>query len=396
MINTWINPKIIIGNTATGDYYFPRPEIEVAIWDEINKGNHVLIAAPRRVGKSSVMLSMMKTCPNNTQCIFENIQGLQSEEQFYKKFFELIIQCLNRFQKGSSWLQRFLGSIAIEEITLEGVKFKDPKTTNYREEINKILPKLAENDVKVVLFLDELPEILNRLYKKNAIDEAQSLLNNLRVWRQNPVIRSHFHLVLSGSVGIHHIVKLIEGRVSDINDFNAVEFPPLSGDEAKRYITWATQDATVQYDAELTDYLLSRINNFIPYFINLMLDEINKQAFKAANPIISKADIDKAFKAIIKNSDYFKDWKNRLFEYYPTDEANFLHEVLVFISHKNKITKAQLYNLALKHDKKNFYMSLVQDLEKDGYITEYKESFIFISPFLKAFWKYDNPVYDEK
>ena len=58
MSNTWINPNIIIGNTATGNYYFPRPQIEADTWSEIEKGNHVLIAAPRRVGKSSVMVAM--------------------------------------------------------------------------------------------------------------------------------------------------------------------------------------------------------------------------------------------------------------------------------------------------------------------------------------------------
>lgn len=50
MRNDWKNPKVIIGNTATGDYYYPRPEIEANIWEEIEKGNHVLIAAPLYYG----------------------------------------------------------------------------------------------------------------------------------------------------------------------------------------------------------------------------------------------------------------------------------------------------------------------------------------------------------
>jgi uncharacterized protein len=39
-------------------------------------------------------------------------------------------------------------------------------------------------------------------------------------------------------------------------------------------------------------------------------------------------------------------------------------------------------------------MALIQGLEHDGYITEQKEQYVFISPFLKAFWKNDNPIYD--
>jgi energy-coupling factor transporter ATP-binding protein EcfA2 len=71
----WVNPKTIIGNTATGNYYYDRPNIISNIWDEIEKGNHVLLAAPRRVGKSSVMKHMVKTCPPNYKCIFNNIPG---------------------------------------------------------------------------------------------------------------------------------------------------------------------------------------------------------------------------------------------------------------------------------------------------------------------------------
>lgn len=394
MSTTWINPKIIIGNTATGDYYFPRPQIEADIWEEIEKGNHVLIAAPRRVGKSSVMISMTENCPENTQCIFQNIQGVQSEEEFYKKFFELIVQCLGKFQKGTNWLTKFFKDITIEEVTLEGVKFGDKKPTNYVEEINKVLPKLAQNNVKVVLLLDELPEILIHLNKKNRKDEASSILNNLREWRQNKDIRNHFSLVLAGSVGIHHIVKTIEGRTADINDFGIVDFDALLQEDAQSYVLWATGGATVRYNEALKTHLLSKINYFIPYFINLMLDEINKVARKAHNPNITIANIDTAFNEIVKTSDHFKEWKSRIFDYFPIDEANFLYESLVYMAHKDRINKRQLYDLALKHNKKNNYIELIQGLERDGYIMEQGESYVFVSPFLKAFWKKDNPIYD--
>ena len=91
MGNVWVGPKIIIGSTAFGDYYYPRPQIEANIWEETQKGNHVLLAAPRRVGKSSVMLAMVENCPTDTRCVFKNIQGVQSEAEFYQQFFELII-----------------------------------------------------------------------------------------------------------------------------------------------------------------------------------------------------------------------------------------------------------------------------------------------------------------
>lgn len=396
-MNNWKNPKIIVGPTATGDYYFNRPLLTEKIWEEILKGSHILIAAPRRVGKSSVMEYMVANCPEDTKCFFKNIQGIKTEKDFYKALYELIILCLSKFQKGKNWLGDFLGGINIEEITLEGVKFGERKTLNCLDEINKILPKLQSNDLKIVLFIDELPEVLNNLHKAKKTAEASNIIDNLRQWRQMPILKKHFSMVLAGSVGIHHVVKTIDGRLSDLNDLHKVDFEALSQpDEAKEYITWATNDATVQYNEELQSYLLEKISYPIPYFINLMLDEINKQAIKTKKSQITTKEIDDAFDRVVKHSDHFVEWKNRLFQYFPESESSFMNEVLIYISHKNKINKRQLYNLAVKHQRTNDYIEIMDGLERDGYITEQADNYVFISPFLKAFWKRSNPVYDGK
>ena len=154
MPNQWISPKIVIGNTATGEYYFPRPFIETCIWAEINKGNHVLIAAPRRVGKSSVMQAMLENHPENTRCFFENIQGIKSEEEYYQRFYELLVKCLDRFGKGKKWLESFVKGIKIEEITTGGIKFGDKKDFDFAEGINRVLTEIRKNNIRVVLLME--------------------------------------------------------------------------------------------------------------------------------------------------------------------------------------------------------------------------------------------------
>jgi uncharacterized protein len=131
-----------------------------------------------------------------------------------------------------------------------------------------------------------------------------------------------------------------------------------------------------------------------PLYLNLMLDEINRAARKANNTVITPQHIDDAFDKVVKNSDHFKEWKNRLANYFTKEEAAFLMETLVYIAHRNEINPRQLYDLAVKHNKKDTYMELIRNLEHDGYITELGDRFVFISPFLQAFWKRDNPVYE--
>jgi uncharacterized protein len=389
----WINPKIVIGNAVTGDYYYHRPQIVKDIWDELELGNHVLLMAPRRVGKSSIMKYMVKNAPAQYKCIFKNIQGLKSAEGFFQTLYELIKSCLSLGERSAKWLQEFFEKFKIEEISADGTIKFGGRTISYLEAVNHILPQLQSRNTTLVLFIDELPEVLHGLYKANKSDEAILILKNLRRWRQDDQF-SKFRLVLAGSIGIDHVVKAIEGRIIDKNDFGEVKFEGLAEAEAKDYIQWATSNnATIQYSETNTVYLLSKVQYHLPYFINLMLNEINRSAFKADKRVIAEIDIDAAFDKVVKDSSYFSDWKNRLFDYLPRADAEFLNDVLIHISHHNFINKRKLFDIALSHGKKIDYMDMVDGLERDGYIIESNDSYVFVSPFLQSYWKRNNPVY---
>jgi uncharacterized protein len=161
----WINPNTIVGTKATGRYYFERSDKEAEIWELLLKGSHVLLAAPRRVGKSSIMENMIDRRPAGVECIYKNIQGLITEEGFYKTIYTLTINCLNRYEKLNKRVASFLKSLNITSITLEGIEFSERKEPDYLAEVNALLPKLADTNVHVVLMLDELPELLHKLHK---------------------------------------------------------------------------------------------------------------------------------------------------------------------------------------------------------------------------------------
>lgn len=395
MDNEWFSPKIIIGKEALGDFYYRRVEIENEIWEEVEKGNNVLIAAPRRVGKTSVMKYLVETNKNGYRLIFRNVQGIDTEEAFYKEIYGLIIKCLDKFSSNKQLIQDYIKQKKITEISWSGgIKIEDANI-NYLEEINNIIPKLDKNGETIVLVIDELPEVLHNLHKKGENAIAKSINKNLRHWRQESGYEK-LQFILAGSVGIHYVVGLIEGRTSDINDLNKIYYQPFDNDknEVDDYIDWTTNAATVKYNDKMKGYLKSKVQYFVPYFINLMLDEINKIAFKNRNHILTEEIIDIAFNNIVRNSGYFEDWKKRLADYMPSSDFKFVNEILKHIAHRDRITIQEIYDKAIKYEKEDDYMTFIRDLQQDGYIVENEGKYIFISPFLKEFWKLDNPIYN--
>ena len=396
MKTNWISPKTIIGPVATGDYYFPRTDIVDEIWCELEKGNFILIAAPRRVGKTSIMRDIEANPRDNYKVKFESIQAVKSEIDFYKTLYKLILNCLNTSRKASKWLSAYVKTKRITEISSSGIKLED-KDLDYLEEINAIFNELDRNTETIVLLLDELPEVLHKLNENGKKEEAIAILHQLRVWRQSNFKKLQF--VFAGSVGIHYVVKNIEGRTSSLNDLITAICNPLTREEALGYIEWATcNKASVQYDNTLKTYLLLKVQHYYtPYFINLMLGEIDKTARKRKNANISKTDIDQAFINVEKDNQHFADWKNRLKDYMPKSDFDFVNEILIHMAHLGSINIQTIYDKAVKHEKASDYMDLITDLEQDGYLVEDVEgsqNYVFISPFLKAYWKRNNPIYN--
>jgi hypothetical protein len=75
-----------------------------------------------------------------------------------------------------------------------------------------------------------------------------------------------------------------------------------------------------------------------------------------------------------------------------TPDFNFVNNLLIHTAHKGYITIQEIYDKAVKHKKTADYMGFINDLEKDGYLVEVDQRYLFISPFLREFWKKNNPI----
>jgi len=116
MDTDWTDPRSTIGGVATGDNFYPRDDIVEDIWNELKKGNSVLLAAPRRVGKTSLMQYMEENPVENYKLIFQNIQGINSVNEFFERIYTMLLTCLNRTQKAKNWFKNLKKSKTIKKI----------------------------------------------------------------------------------------------------------------------------------------------------------------------------------------------------------------------------------------------------------------------------------------
>jgi len=72
--------KIQCGNPVRGDDFFYREKLVEKAWGLIDSGNHFLIAAPRRVGKTSLMCYLLDHPKDNYTFLYIDIETINSEK----------------------------------------------------------------------------------------------------------------------------------------------------------------------------------------------------------------------------------------------------------------------------------------------------------------------------
>ncbi len=387
-MSKWIHPKTKTGDAVTGESYLRREKINDLFWSYIEKGSDVLFVAPRRVGKTSIMKDLVATAPVGYICIYKDVEGAKTKNLFYKRVFEMLIQ---RLEGAKKYSKLFLGWVSQYEITKVGKDSVDVgrKEIDYYKEVLNLLSEVSKAGLTVILFVDEFVEVILNLRNAGKQDEAISILHELREIRHNSELKNII-FVYAGSIGLLSVVKEI-GRPKLINDIEPLDIGSLNTKEAIQLIKQLTKDATIQYSDENTDYLISRIEYLLPYFIQLMIAEIDQIAFMSEKTEVDKELINNAFEKVTKNTASFDDWIKRLKDY-QKENFGFVNAILSYCAHKGQINIQKIYNLSVGHNKDEIYKDLVDGLVHDGYLVEKNNNYQFLSPFLKYYWLHKNPI----
>jgi hypothetical protein len=145
----------------------------------------------------------------------------------------------------------------------------------------------------------------------------------------------------------------------------------------------------IDFSDEHINYMLEKLGWYLPYFIQILFQEIIELVRDGKT--LSNSTVDDAYKNLLNRDIYFRHWTERLIYY--EDEQRLARIVLNELSRgKDGKQKEQLYALVFsemsdadKSDK--IFMPLLNLLEVEGYIIKNDaDKYSFRSPLLRDFW----------
>lgn len=387
----WIRPNTITGSVAQGKKYFRREDIEDKIWHEVSQGNSVLFLAPRRVGKSSIVSYMAENQIAGFVCRYEVIQAESTIQGFFNRLINMIHDSLTGLGKTTEWFTKWWNSWTIKTIGKDKVDLGS-KDINYRDTFFDLLDQLKTEQIKVILFLDEFPDVVLNIFQKEGDEAAKQLLADIRTLCHNKRFKNIFILVFLGSVGLSHVVKKVTGRNDKINQLHTEHLPPLTKDQSRAFLNFLINGATIQLSQEIQEFLLNKIGNYIPYYIQLLIEECDEMLYHEKRPVLTQKDVVQGYNNLLKKNDKFEDWDSRLTEYFK-ELYPFLHNVLSKCADQNKISLQEIFDIAVKHNIELQWKASIDDiLIADGYIYELNGQYYFNSPLLRDWWKSRHPI----
>lgn len=325
----------IVGAPVRGKDFFDREEIVDLVWSRLET-NNILLAAPRRFGKTSIMYRLLDNPRPGWRPIHVDAESIRDPSNFIIALLDAALAdqrlrqfLLKKWKTAGSWLRKLLGEIDVQtpwDVELK-LKFKEAIGQDWQERGEVLLKTLRDYDdrERLLFLIDELPVML-ALFEDSDIDDAviRAFLYWFRRLRTDPAVGlSNCRFLIGGSIGIEHALSRMSATAA-FNDFERLALRELSASRAAEFLRLLLRTSKVTLSDKTQQAMLELIGTPIPYFLQVFVAEI-ANATASGEKRIGPTGVEALYRDRVlgvTNKSYFQHYFERL-RYYekPAERA---------------------------------------------------------------------------
>ena len=397
----------ITGPPVGGTDFFDREWELDKLTRAIKAGNHVLLTAPRRVGKSSLLLRAVEWARTaGWTAIHIDVQDCDTEAALLEKLIRgskdagIKLPLLDELVKKARALKRFLAGTKLGAEGIE-IEIGEDGPPDWREGgllFQKILKEVSAGEKRVLVGVDELPIFLAKLGKApEGHDRVDLVLRWLRSLRHASL--GGVSWVLCGSVGLDTFVER-HGLAGTINDLQLQRLGPFPEETAVEFLMalGGSSHNPLSLSNTLAEHMVQRVGWPLPYYLQLMfhaLRELPPHARSGDYP--SPEDVDAAYRELLSphSSNYFAHWDARLGDQLDPAQVAAARFLLKQICTSSQgVGRDRLLQMLLaRHPQADPEVverelgQVLDILERDGYLMRSGSTWAFRSFLLRDYWK---------
>jgi hypothetical protein len=400
-------PDFYVGSVVPAEDLRFRDRFIDALWESLLT-HHLILKAPRRCGKTSVMEHLRSSPKHGYAVIYENVQDLSHPadlllailDNFRDQHPNLFRSLVKGWETVTSWLPK------VEEIEYGEVKTKFRENVkdyreHWRDHGEALFRQLRALKRPVLIIVDELPDMLINLKQ-----EDPKLLRDFLSWfrdkRCDPQPKNDtVRWLLGGSINLS---STLDGMalLDRINDLEDIALPDLTPGQIEDFVSEMLGARQVPFEKKVPARLRQLLGRPIPLFLQMLTQDLYR-SWRSRQRKLKPADVDAEFARFITSTaaqDKLQHYYTRLAKYYEEPTLTQAHEVLNHLcqSGENGASRSTLMQLVDAtfapgkfppvHERKRLFLQLMRDLENDFYITEITDGrYGFASGIMKAWWR---------
>ena len=392
-------------NWVEGDRFFDR-ELELeALEERVRDGTHTLLTAQRRMGKTSLVRELLQrlTQTGDFEAVFVDLEAAMDPA-------DVIAEIGARSKRvGGAWeriksdfvnvLQGF--GDRIEEVSVSDLRVKlraGIDAGNWSQRGDAIFAALAASERPVVLAIDELPILVNRLLKDDedritpeGRQEADAFLSWLR--RNGQDHRGRISMILSGSVGLEPLLEQA-GLSAHANIFSTYDLKPWSEETAGSCLTALAVSYDVVLPLDVRREMCRRLRCCIPHHVQMFFDKLHDHLRRVERQEATLEDVELVYRnemRSVRGQIDLQHYEGRLATILGRTGYSIALEILTAAVQgcldDETVSQYEAYFSAQDRDGAPLVQYVLHVLQHDGYLELREGGYRFVSSFLEDWWR---------
>ena len=400
------------GNWVDGERFFDR-DIEIgALTERVEDWTHTLVTAQRRMGKTSLVRELLRRLDErgDFETVFVDLEDVSTAA-------DALVEIAAASKKtGSLWTRvgKWIGKNStaaidrIDELGVSELKIKlraGIDAGRWRIQGDALFSSLAKCDRPVVLAIDELPILVNRLLKghdRNAYKitpEHRRDTDEFMSWlRKNAQAhRGRIRLIVSGSVGLEPILEQA-GLSAHANVFAPFDLRPWDEETAVACLGELARSYDIRIPKEVRREMFRRLRCGVPHHVQLFFDKLHEHLRRDQRQEATVEDVGRVY-----SQDMLGVRGQVHLEHYQTRLRMVLgdggYEVALELLTEAAVGNGRLadrairrYPSGLSDDSSLPIQQVLHVLEHDGYLTRGDDGYRFVSGLVEDWWRKRNSL----
>ena len=381
-----------MGRLAEGAAFFDRDEIIARAWNLLETAN-LLLLAPRRVGKSSLLNRMKEQGrPRGYHALHLSVPDAEDELDFIRR----LIRAFRDAESGAgSWIAAFKEQLPedLEIVIKTSLLELRARKFDWRRPAEELEKLLKRGDQRTLLLIDELPLLIGSIVHDDPTGKrAERFLLWLKRLREQYQPRWFF----AGSIGLDSLARRLN-LSGTIHDLQPIELGEVSAEKARAYLVSRAEFHEWQMTPETVDAILQAVEWPIPFHLNLVFEELREVVSETNGPPSPRL-VESALERLMANGrTHFDHWDERLRKMLDARYPHYCELILGLACRDANGVRIATVDLRLSQElsddreRGEVLRQLIDLLVSDGYLVRQQELLRFRSALVRRYWREVQP-----